>query len=118
MKCYSNPSRDAVGVCTYCGKGVCPEDAVYIDGKLYCKKCAKKVLSEKRSRKLYRSRQNRSICGVCGGLAEYADVDATLVRVVWVLVTLFTGIVPCIIVYFVMCIVVPKEPVTGNFNIP
>ncbi len=109
MKCYNHPDRDAVGPCSLCGKGVCEEDAVYINGKLYCKECAKKVLTGK-EKKLYRSRRNSSICGVCGGLAEYADVDATLIRVLWVIVTLLSAILPGIIIYFIMCLVMPNEP--------
>ncbi len=112
MKCFNDPTRDAVGTCSLCGKGICPEDAVYIEDKLYCKKCAKKILigENKAEKKLYRSRKNKSICGVCGGFAEYADTDSTLIRVVWVIATLFTGILPGIIAYFIMCLVVPKEP--------
>ena len=113
MKCFSDPARDAVGPCSMCGKGVCPENAVYIESKLYCKECAGKVLSgsNKKGEKLYRSRKNKSLCGVCGGFAEYADTDPTLIRVVWVIATLFTGILPGIIAYFIMCFIVPKEPI-------
>jgi phage shock protein C len=113
MKCYNDPSRDAVGPCTRCGKGVCPEDAVYIDGKLYCKECAKEVLSGQKKfseKKLYRSRTDRSICGVCGGLAKYLDIDSSLMRLLWVLLTIFTGFVVGVVVYFVLCAVIPEEP--------
>ena len=37
-------------------------------------------------KKLFRSRENRMICGVCGGVAEYFNIDPTLVRLGWVLV--------------------------------
>lgn len=114
MKCFDDPTRDAVGPCTRCGKGVCPEDAVYIDGKLYCKDCAKKVLEEKENKTphkvLYRSRRNRSICGVCGGFAEYSGMDATLIRVLYLLITIFTGFVPGILIYLALCLIMPKEP--------
>ncbi len=113
MKCFDDPTRDAVGACTRCGKAVCPENAVYIDGKLYCKECAKIVLGAGKSgtkhKSLYRSRKDNLICGVCRGLADYFEIDPVLMRVIVVLVTVFTGIVPGIIVYFILCAVVPKE---------
>ncbi|MCD6427291.1 MAG: PspC domain-containing protein [Caldisericaceae bacterium] len=108
MKCYNDPSRDAVGFCTRCGKGVCPEDAVYIDGKLYCKECAKKVFGGQK--RLYRSRTDRSICGVCGGLAKYLKIDSALMRLLWVLLTIFTGFAAGVVAYFVLCAVIPEEP--------
>ncbi len=60
-------------------------------------------------KRLYRSNQNKIICGVCGGLAEYFAVDPTLVRLVWALVTLF-GIAPGIIAYVVAAIIIPQRP--------
>jgi len=63
-------------------------------------------------RKLYRSRRERMISGVCGGIAEYFEVDPTLARLVAVVLTLvsFGG---AAIAYIVMTIVVPEEPVGG-----
>ena len=113
MKCFDDHTRDAVGACTRCGKGVCPEDAVYIEGKLYCKECAKIVLGakeEKSGKTLYRSRRDRIICGVCRGLADYFEIDPVLMRIIVVLVTVFTGIVPGIVAYLILCAVVPEEP--------
>ena len=60
-------------------------------------------------KRLYRSNQNKIICGVCGGLAEYFAVDPTLVRLVRALVTLF-GIAPGIIAYVVAAIIIPQRP--------
>jgi len=60
-------------------------------------------------RKLYRSRNDRMISGVCGGLAEYLSLDPTLVRVGVVLLALVSqGSI--VIAYFVMALVVPEEP--------
>lgn len=60
-------------------------------------------------RKLYRSRNDRMISGVCGGLAEYVSLDPTLVRVGVVLLGIASqGAI--VIAYFVMAIVVPEEP--------
>ncbi len=46
--------------------------------------------------------------GVCGGLAKYLDLDATLVRILWAVATIF-GIGAPIIIYLVMAFIVPKE---------
>jgi len=106
MKCYSDPTRDAVGICVKCGRGVCPEEVVMIDGKLYCKECSDKLKEE--SKKLYRSRKDRVLFGVCGGIAEYFNIDPTIVRLVWVIMTLIYGV--GILLYIILTLIVPKEP--------
>jgi phage shock protein C len=60
------------------------------------------------TRRLYRSRTNRKLAGVCGGLAQYFNIDATLIRVLFVVFTLLGG--PGLVVYVVLWIVVPEEP--------
>jgi phage shock protein C len=60
------------------------------------------------SRKLYRSKANRQIAGVCGGLAEYFNVDAILIRVLFVLLAVLGG--SGLVLYVAMWIIVPKEP--------
>lgn len=61
-------------------------------------------------KRLYRSRDNRMIAGVAGGLAAYLNVDPTIIRLLWVL-ALFLGVVPAIAVYVVGAAVIPKEPI-------
>lgn len=61
------------------------------------------------SRRLRRSRTNRSIAGVCGGLAEYFDIDATAIRLATLLLILFGGL--SIWVYIILWIVIPEEPI-------
>jgi phage shock protein C len=56
-------------------------------------------------RKLYRSQTQRMIAGVCGGLAEYFNVDATLIRVLFLILTVFGG--SGLVIYLVMWIIVP-----------
>jgi phage shock protein C len=56
-------------------------------------------------RKLYRSQSQRMIAGVCGGLADYFNVDATLIRVLFLLLTVFGG--SGLVIYVVMWIIVP-----------
>lgn len=58
-------------------------------------------------KKLYRSRSNRMLCGVCGGIGEYFNIDATLVRLLFVLFG-FTG--TGILAYFVAAVIVPDTP--------
>ena len=59
-------------------------------------------------RRLYRSRTNRVLAGVCGGLAEYYGSDPTAVRLAALLIGLFTGVVPMLVVYLIAAIVVPE----------
>jgi phage shock protein C len=56
-------------------------------------------------RKLYRSRSQRMIAGVCGGLADYFNIDATLVRVLFLLLAVFGG--TGLVIYIVMWVIVP-----------
>ena len=58
-------------------------------------------------RRLHRSRANRVIAGVCGGLAEYYGSDPTAVRLAALIIGLFTGVVPMVLVYIIAAIVVP-----------
>ena len=59
---------------------------------------------------LYRSRENRMLGGVCGGLGEYFDIDPTLVRLLFVFGA-FLGIPGALVlIYLVMLILVPQEP--------
>ena len=59
-------------------------------------------------RKLYRSRTERSIAGICGGLAAYFDSDPTLIRLLMLLLILFGGL--SIWAYIILWIVIPEEP--------
>jgi phage shock protein C len=57
--------------------------------------------------RLHRSGSDRMIAGVCGGLAAYFAVDVTVVRLVWAVVTVLTGVIPGSLVYLLFVIVVP-----------
>ena len=62
------------------------------------------------TKKLYRSRKNRIIGGVCGGLGEYFNVDPTIIRLAWILAAvMFVGF-PAIIAYLLACLIIPEEP--------
>ena len=59
---------------------------------------------------LYLSTDDKKVFGVCGGLAEYFDTSSTLIRLIWVLIVLITGIFPGVIVYLVAAVIIPKRP--------
>ena len=63
---------------------------------------------DEQTKKLYRSRTDRKIAGVCGGLAVYAGIDPTLVRLLFVLGLLFVG--GTLLAYIILMIVIPEEP--------
>ncbi len=60
------------------------------------------------NKKLYRSRNDRMVAGVAGGLAEYFGIDPTIVRLAFVVLGLLGG--PGVLIYIVMWIVVPEAP--------
>ena len=60
--------------------------------------------------RLYRSRDDRMLAGVAGGVAEMLDADPSIIRIVWVLLAILTGGI-ALVVYIVMAIVVPERPV-------
>ena len=61
------------------------------------------------TKKLYRSTINKKLCGVCGGIAEYFDIDPVLVRLLWVCASLFSACFPGLLVYIIFAIVVPSQ---------
>ena len=58
-------------------------------------------------KKLLKSKTNKKLCGVCGGIAEYFDIDVTLVRLAWVAFTFFGG--SGILAYIIAAIIIPDE---------
>ncbi len=65
------------------------------------------------TKKLYRSRTDRMISGVCGGLGKYLGIDPTLIRLVFVLLLLF-GVGSGLILYVILMFIVPEEPETTS----
>jgi phage shock protein C len=61
-------------------------------------------------KRLFLSKDDHKVWGVCGGIGEYLKVDSTVVRIAWIVVTIITGVAPGIIAYIVTAIVVPKNP--------
>ncbi len=59
-------------------------------------------------KKLYKSATDKKIDGVCAGIAEYFNVDPTLVRLLWVLATFFAG--AGVLAYIAAAIIMPRKP--------
>jgi len=89
--------------CPQCGKE-------YSERVNFCCHCgtALSVPVSPARKKLMLSRTDNKIAGVCGGIANYLDMDATLVRILWVLLALFVGW--GIVGYFIAWIIMPNEP--------
>lgn len=95
----------------------CPFCAEEIqDEAIKCKHCGELLEQVSESgaappdRRLYRSRDDRILGGVCGGLAVYAAMDPTIVRILVALVIILTAIIPGLIAYLVMVLIIPPQP--------
>ena len=60
--------------------------------------------------RLYRSRTNKVFAGVCGGIGEYFDVDPVLIRLMCLLLTVFTAVAPGVVAYVIAVLIVPEAP--------
>ena len=58
-------------------------------------------------KRLYKSSTDKKVCGVCGGIANYFDVDPTVIRLIWVIFTLSGG--SGLIAYIIAAIIMPDE---------
>ena len=87
--------------CPQCGKE-------YTDRVNFCSQCGTALFNPPAPRKpLSRSRTDRKIAGVCGGFAEYFDIDPSLVRILWVALVVFGG---CgLLAYVIAWIIMPEE---------
>jgi phage shock protein PspC (stress-responsive transcriptional regulator) len=98
-------------VCVHCQKQIA-------DDSNFCYFCGARQLAgagaQPGGKRLRRSATEKRIAGVCGGFAQYLDFDVTIVRLVWVLLTILTGLVGGIIAYLVAWIVMPKGPTPGE----
>lgn len=64
---------------------------------------------ENSTKRLYRSRKNSIIAGVCGGLGEYFNIDATWIRLLFILLFFAGG--SALLIYVIMWLIVPLEPI-------
>ena len=65
-------------------------------------------MSTTTGKRLTKSTTDRMFAGVCGGIAEYFDVDPTLVRVAYVLFSVFSAAFPGLLVYIILAIIMPE----------
>lgn len=66
------------------------------------------------SKKLYKSTTDRKLCGVCAGIANYLNIDPTVVRLLWALITFVGG--AGVVAYVVCALVIPDEPYNNNYQ--
>lgn len=94
------------------------------DGSRFCYNCgaqqsvvagASGVAAAPPAKRLMRSSRDKKIGGVCAGLADYFDLDATIVRVVWLLAIFFAG--TGLLVYLILWIVLPLAPATNAVTV-
>ena len=69
----------------------------------------KQTKESKQVKQMFRSKDNRIIAGVCAGIAEYAELDPTLVRLLWAGLTIITMGLPGILIYLIAWIIMPEK---------
>jgi phage shock protein C len=101
--------------CTNCGQEIS-------NTARFCSQCgqgtgvdAGPTLGYQAPRRLHRLMYDKSVAGVCAGIAKYLDVDVTLIRVLVVAVTFFTGVIPGVIAYLIAMAIMPKD--YGNHRV-
>ena len=62
------------------------------------------------AKKLYKSNTDKVFAGVIGGIGEYFNIDPTILRLAYVLITIVSGIFPAIIAYIIAVVIVPDKP--------
>ena len=60
------------------------------------------------TKKLSKSRSNRMICGVCGGIGEYFKIDPTIIRLIWAVLILVVGV--GLLAYIIAALIIPEIP--------
>jgi len=65
-------------------------------------------------KKLYRSNTNKTVAGVCGGIGEFFNIDPTIVRVIYVIASIFSAGFPGLLIYIILCVVMPSAPEGGQ----
>ncbi|MFZ3031903.1 MAG: PspC domain-containing protein [Candidatus Moraniibacteriota bacterium] len=71
-------------------------------------------MEETSVKNLYRSDTNKVFAGICGGLGDYWKIDPTVLRLLWILLTVFTGFVPGVIAYILAIFIIPMKPVEST----
>ena len=104
---------------------ICPNCQKEIaDGSKFCYNCGAKLVADapaapyaaRPAKRLMRSSRDKKIGGVCAGLADYFDLDPTIVRVVWLLAVLVGG--TGVLAYIILWIVLPLAPADVQITVP
>lgn len=69
-----------------------------------------KETGESPPKRLFRSRDNRVVAGILGGIGEYLNVDPVAIRVLYVIFTAVTGFVPLVVAYILLLFIIPEPP--------
>jgi phage shock protein C len=103
-------------ICPNCQKDIA-------DGSKFCYSCGAQLAAGAPAapgvtplKRLMRSSRDKKIAGVCAGIAEYFDLDPTLVRVLWLIAIFFGG--TGLLLYVVLWIVLPVAPATTTMPVP
>ena len=95
------------------------------EGSKFCYSCGAQLVGDPApvgstaavpAKRLMRSSRDKKIGGVCAGLAEYFDLDPTVVRIVWLLAIFFAG--TGFLIYLVLWIALPLAPANGAITVP
>lgn len=65
--------------------------------------------THKEPKRLFRSKENRVFAGICGGLGEYFNIDPAILRLIGLLVVIFSGLIPGLLVYILAIFVIPSR---------
>ena len=88
--------------CSHCGREIA-------DSSSYCSSCGARQQQRGSYKQLTLSATDSKIAGVCGGIAEYLDVDPTVVRLIWLVLSIVPGgIVGGVVAYLLAWIIIPK----------
>jgi phage shock protein C len=104
-------------ICPHCQRDI----ADYSNFCYFCgaRQNASTAQPARASRRLMRSSVDCKIAGVCGGIAEYLEVDSTIIRLIWVLLVLMpVPLVPAVLGYFVAWLILPKAPLPLPYAAP
>ena len=101
---FEEPSLGGdVMFCTHCGREVA-------ESNNYCSSCGALQRQRTSHKQLTLSATDKKLAGVCGGIAEYLDVDPTIVRLIWVALSVVPGgFVGGALAYFLAWIIIPKS---------
>jgi phage shock protein C len=98
--------------CAHCGKE-------NVDSTSFCPSCGARQYARTSQKQLMLSVTDKKIAGVCGGIAEYLDVDATIVRLIWVALSVVPGgLIGGAIAYFLAWVIIPKPRAVVSSSVP